>query len=579
MAYHTLMPPIVKAVAADDWSVRAVLTAPIPDWSGDIVRPDGLDFSPHESDPWVDLEHGRTDVGRRPVGWARKSLDRPGAPYALEWADLEVPGIGVCRLPVGTTYFDRDDPLQRQVYELIRRDALPGVSLEFVPIEQVQIAERSPLEPRPAYEFRRAKVLRWAHCAEPVNPSALTVLKSVPPGLEVIAKAVRDGRLGDEPLDPYLRHCLKSHLEMRQVHRSDGTTYTQRYWVSDRSESASAAAHADHPQPAAHRWERLMAGIRRAPQRLRRYATDLVRRKYQSLEAKYGPTGAKLVLAGLVLSLPVPVPGASLAPFALAEAVVRVHRWAAAHVKAAPQPLDAATLRAAIRDLYAEVSRSVPLPPLDEAALDQAVDHLLSHGVPTMPTVDEDTRLTRYDDAGDDVVPDDGDDVMSEEDGSDTVDDSAPANNGVAALYAHAQALLDAAQQLADDLKATDSPDIYQQGQELVAEVQALAERVKKLADEHDSRLQELKGETGRNELAGDMETDDAGRLKALRPVYRALLRRVRGRRRYRLEEVIKGIEAARDPLSRLSDIQKQDPEGWRKVILPRLKKLKLYGV
>lgn len=574
MPYHTLIHPITKAVAVDDWSVRAVLTAPVPDLAGDIVRPEGLDFRAHEADPWIDLEHGRTAAGRRPVGWARKSLHRPGAPYAVEWADLDVPGVGLCRLPVGTTYFDRDDPLQRQVYELVRRDALPGVSLEFLPLEQLPIAERSPLEPRPAYEFRKAQVLRWTHCAEPVCPEALTVTKSVPPGLEVIAKAVRDRRLGDEPLHPYLHTVLKTHLETRQVHRTDGTTYTQHYWVSDAADAPPADRRSS---PVTQRWQRLVAGMRRAPQALRQRAVSFVRRKYQQLEGQYGPTGAKLVLAGLALSLPVPLPGASLAPFAIAEAVVRVHRWAARRAKAVPAPLDAATLRAAIRDLYDALAQQLALEPLDDTTLDQTVTHLLTHGVPTMPTVDDDEELraTKYDD---DAPRDPVDDDDTPTDNADDVVGDAPTHNGVGALYAHAQALLDAAEQLSADLSATDNPDIYQQGQALIEEVKALAEKVKTLADEHDQKLQDLKGTATESPSVGDMGTDGTGQLKAVRPVYRALLRQVRRRRRYKLADIVKGIEAARNPLARLDDIQRNDPDGWQQLILPRLKKLQQYG-
>lgn len=185
-----------------------------------------------------------------------------------------------------------------------------------------------------------------------------------------------------------------------------------------------------------------------------------------------------------------------------------------------------------------------------------------------MPTETND-RETVYDDLADEQVPEEPtDDVMGDQ----------PANNGVSALYAHAQALLDAANQLAEDLKATDNPDIYQQGQELVAEVQAMAEKVKTLADEHDQKLQALKGDQSDDTQPGDMDTDETGQLKAMRRVYRAVVRRVRGRRRYKLADILKGIEAARNPLAQLDELRRKDPEGWAKVIEPRLRKLKLYG-
>jgi len=416
--------PINKAVA-DNWSVRAVLTLPILDLAGDLVRPDGLDFSPHAADPWVDLEHGRTEHDRRPVGWARKSLHRPGAPYSVEWADLDVPGVGTCRLPVGTTYFDRDDPLQRQVYELIRQDALPGVSLEFLPIESRVIANQSPLEPRPAYEFLKARVLRWSHCVEPVNPGALTVLKSVPPSVEVIAKAVRDRRVGDEPIDPYLEHVLKSlHLEERQVQRGNKTFITQ---------------------------------------------------------------------------------------------LLREDR--------------------------------------------------------TMP--DDDDRSTAYEPDPDGPDTDDAD--------AGEPDDSPP-NNGVSALYAHVQTLLDACEQLEEDLESTDNPDLYKAGQELCEQTRDLAEKIKAVADEHDSKLQSLKSgssepETEGTDEAGDISTDREGMLKAVRPVYRDVLKAARGRvKRYRMRDIIEGVKRARNPLAALEEVKAKDPEGYARLIEPRLRRLRMYS-
>jgi hypothetical protein len=401
--------PVSKAVA-DEWSARAVLTLPVLDLAGDLVRAEGLDFSLHESDPWVDLEHGRTTVKRTPVGWARKSLDRPGAPYAVEWADLDVPGVGTCRLPVGTTYFDRDDPLQRQVYELVRRDALPGVSLEFLPLESRVIADRSPLEPRPAYEFLKARVLRWSHCAEPVNPGALTVLKSLPPSAEVIAKAVRDGRIGTETLHPYLR----------QVYAEYRTT-------------------------------------------------------------------------------------------------TRVH-----------------------------VEKAMP-----------------------------DDRDTAYEpDKPDDDLDTDNTDVSGE----------SPPNNGVSALYAHVQALLDACEQLEEDLESTDNPELYKAGQELCEQTRALAEQIKAVADKHDSKLQSLKSgssepETEGTDEAGDISTDREGMLKAVRPVYRDVLKASRGRvKRYRMRDIIAGVKRARNPLAALEEVKAKDPEGYARLIEPRLRRLRMYS-
>lgn len=202
---------LIKAVHSDrDWSVWAVLSLPVEDLAGDIVRPEGLDFSAHAADPWVDLEHGlRQDVGRQPVGWARKSLWRPGEPYTVQKCALDVPGLGRHLLPIGITYFDRDHLLQRQTYQMVRQGDLPGVSLEFQPVPGCMKSRGpSPLERRDAYEFTKARVIRWTHCVEPVCPGALTVLKSLPPELDSLAKTLRDGQIEGLSLHPYIVKSL-----------------------------------------------------------------------------------------------------------------------------------------------------------------------------------------------------------------------------------------------------------------------------------------------------------------------------------------------------------------------------------
>lgn len=52
-------------------------------------------------------------------------------------------------------------------------------------------------------------------------------------------------------------------------------------------------------------------------------AVDFVSRTYAKLRAKYGKWGARFVLAGMVLLMPTPIPGSSLLPVALAEAIKR----------------------------------------------------------------------------------------------------------------------------------------------------------------------------------------------------------------------------------------------------------------
>lgn len=182
--------------------------------AGDIVHPDGLDFAAHQRDPWVDLEHNG-----QCVGWARKSLSKPGGRYGVERLTLDVDGSRH-RLPVGTTWFDPNDALQSQVFALVAEDALPGVSLEFAPVpRQFKAIGTSPIERRPSYEFFRGDVVRWTHCAAPVNEGA-TVAKSINSvGNDRLASILSANRVGSEQLHPTIRKALTDHYPERRLFR------------------------------------------------------------------------------------------------------------------------------------------------------------------------------------------------------------------------------------------------------------------------------------------------------------------------------------------------------------------------
>jgi hypothetical protein len=193
-------------------TVTAVLTWPGEDAAGDVVSPAGLDFAAHRADPWNDLEHN----GER-VGWARPTLAGGGGAYGVRWLDLEGGG----RLPVGTTWFDPSDRLQSQVFALCERDALPGVSLEFRPIPGLfksrGFASRLPRPwPEDACEFSRVSVLRWSHCARPVNEGALTVTKSQA-AADPLLSILSAGRVGGEQLHPTITKSLSQYHPKRRA--------------------------------------------------------------------------------------------------------------------------------------------------------------------------------------------------------------------------------------------------------------------------------------------------------------------------------------------------------------------------
>lgn len=216
-ATHRSAPVVIRKARADthELSVTAVLSFPGVDQVGDIVHADGLDFTSHRRNPWVDLEHNG-----QCVGWARKSLSATGGKYGLEHLNLSHGGE-THRLPVGTTWFDPNDALQSQVFALVAEDALPGVSLEFRPVpKQYKALGRSPLEQRPAYEFFQGDVVRWTHCASPVNEGA-TVAKSMgtPNATDKLLSALSAKRVGSEPMHPTIFKALSQLTPQRRLVR------------------------------------------------------------------------------------------------------------------------------------------------------------------------------------------------------------------------------------------------------------------------------------------------------------------------------------------------------------------------
>lgn len=223
--YRTHFPLLAKAaVDTGRLSVVAPLTYPVIDLAGDYVAPGGGDFAPHQdAGAWVGLEHWRYKKGTRaeivqpddpeagrPVvaGWARESLRDPDAPYAVELKSFVIKGKSY-DLPIGTTFYDPDNRLSAQVFALVERGGLPGVSLEFdAPAGYVPtvLKAKSPLEPhRPAWRFDRWDCHGWVNCARPVNPGAL-VAKSL--ALDPLRSVLAAGKIGSEVLHPVICKSL-----------------------------------------------------------------------------------------------------------------------------------------------------------------------------------------------------------------------------------------------------------------------------------------------------------------------------------------------------------------------------------
>ena len=97
--------------------------------------------------------------------------------------------------------------------------------------------------------------------------------------------------------------------------------------------------------------------------------------KYAKLRDRYGETGAKAVLGAMVLLTPVPLPGTSLLPIALAEAVLKVRKvLGASREKAMPTDLTPEHVAALARDLWHELNEEMQGPDVGPDADDDADD-------------------------------------------------------------------------------------------------------------------------------------------------------------------------------------------------------------
>ncbi len=98
----------------------------------------------------------------------------------------------------------------------------------------------------------------------------------------------------------------------------------------------------------------LAARIKEVPGQLRQQVTSFVRGRYRRLAKRYGPKGAYAILGAAVLLLPMPVPGSSLIPIAVAECVLALKRMVG---KADMGELDDETIqreaKALLEELYA----------------------------------------------------------------------------------------------------------------------------------------------------------------------------------------------------------------------------------
>lgn len=269
-----------KSIDSDNLCVTAVLTFPVKDLAGDFVHPRGCDFREHELKPDVDVEHSRTrEFGNLSIA----KCVHPDGSYAVTYRNLTLDDGAKHYLPVATSYFNKSSKPSMQVFRMISDDVLPGVSLEFKALSCRELGP-SPLENRPAYEFEKISVVKYTHCAIPVNPGALTVTKSI----DLLIPIVQSGRIGGEAVDPTLLGVLRKSVA--------------RYTPKRVLVSVGKAMDYEDPAPAPEATEPEPAGgppTAAAAYGIAQAIKDAIEAGKQQLEASEHKAGKKKILARL----------------------------------------------------------------------------------------------------------------------------------------------------------------------------------------------------------------------------------------------------------------------------------------
>lgn len=209
------------------WRVPLVLSAAVDDHDGDLVHPGG--FLPTSGRLYANLEHDQATnhyAELKSLGMRSVTVDGKVVPVLAGWS-----------------HFDRDNPEARQVFGFVEIGALPGFSVEFEPSTGTPPLHRgfkSVRLNRPAYEFRKARLLGGAHCEQPVCPLAGVVL---PDRAEVAEKALRilkDRRIGGEALLPSFAKAFSARFPARTTVTVPGSPVTRKSVSMDPTQDPNA---------------------------------------------------------------------------------------------------------------------------------------------------------------------------------------------------------------------------------------------------------------------------------------------------------------------------------------------------
>lgn len=131
---------------------------------------------------------------------------------------------------------------------------------------------------------------------------------------------VSGGKADDKPDQDFDRGELKQGQQVEKEHTDDPAVAKLEQVEKPDENYSKVAADADQ------KLGQFLARADEVPPTVRQRVKAFAQKRYDGLVAKYGKTGAAAVLAATVLLLPVPIPGTSLVPIAIAEAISRLVR-------------------------------------------------------------------------------------------------------------------------------------------------------------------------------------------------------------------------------------------------------------
>ncbi len=187
---HTVSVTMTTRSTARGADASITITTPAEDRMGDVVVPEGGDFTDYERNPVVLFGH-----------------DHYALPIGRTVALKTVPGAGI---RADFTWLT-NDPIADRVRNAFEQNVLNAASIGFLPVEWEPYGKNS-------YRFTKWQLLEWSIVPVPANPEAVRTLKQfgldapVPViraalTLDALSAALKAGRVLSRVNDERLRHA------------------------------------------------------------------------------------------------------------------------------------------------------------------------------------------------------------------------------------------------------------------------------------------------------------------------------------------------------------------------------------